>query len=176
MPTQTSFGTPSAGNKSIGGVPTIHYFDWYSRGRGQAVRLLWEDAGIAYHDVRYTFEEFPEAKKSAIQTKNPTGNIPIVELNGKILTQSYAILRKMSRLLGKYDGETEDEKYWADVICDIVIDCMTPPVIVPSHHADTRILTIAQGVHSLSPHTMVPTMPSTRRRLRGTTWKQSRRI
>ena len=123
MPTQKSFGSPSAANNAIDGVPVIHYFDWFSRGRGQAIRLLWEDAGIAYKDVRYTFEEYPGAKKTNIEQKNPTGNIPVVELNGKILTQSYAILRKMARLLGKYDGETEDEKYWADVICDIVIDC-----------------------------------------------------
>ena len=54
---------------------------------------------------------------------NPTGNIPIIEMpGGKILTQSYAILRHWSRQLGVYDG-TEDEKYWADVICDIVVDC-----------------------------------------------------
>ena len=123
MPTHKSFGSPSAANNAIGGTPSIFYFDWFSRGRGQVIRLLWEDAGIAYKDVRYTFEEYPEAKKTHIQPKNPTGNIPVVELNGKILTQSYPILRKMARLLGKYDGETEDEKYWADVICDIVIDC-----------------------------------------------------
>lgn len=43
--------------------------------------------------------------------------------NGKILTQSYAILRHWGRQLGAYDGKTEDEKYWADAICDIVTDC-----------------------------------------------------
>ena len=127
MPTQKSFGKAGPANDAIGGVPTMIYFDWFSRGRGQAIRLLWEDASIAYNDIRYTFEEFPEAKKTDVKTKNPTGNIPVVELNGKILTQSYAILRKMARLLGKYDGETEDEKYWADVICDIVIDCNAAP-------------------------------------------------
>ena len=55
---------------------------------------------------------------------NPTGNIPIIEMpGGKILTQSYAIIRHWARQLGAYDGKTEDEKYWADAICDIVIDC-----------------------------------------------------
>lgn len=55
----------------------------------------------------------------------------------KILTQSYAILRHWGRQLGAYDGETEDEKYWADAICDIVIDCK----VSCSHRQDARPLT-----------------------------------
>jgi len=46
--------------------------------------------------------------------------------NGQILTQSYAIIRHWARQLNAYDGKTEDEKYWADAICDIVIDCISP--------------------------------------------------
>jgi len=75
--------------------------------------------------VRYSFEEYPEYKKSKIAHLNPTANIPVVELNGKILTQSYPILRHLARLLGKYDGTNEEEKYFVDVICDIVADCMS---------------------------------------------------
>lgn len=149
MPTTKKFGSPSAANQKIGGVPTLHYFDFQSRGRGQVVRLMWEvsslrflppphpqpsppsiptnpppqDAGIAYEDVRYTFAEYPDYKKSKIAALNPTATIPVIELNGQILTQSYAILRHFARLLGKYDGTTEDEKYWADAMCDIAIDC-----------------------------------------------------
>jgi len=123
MPTTKTHGTAGAANQAIGGVPTLHYFDWFSRGRGQVLRMLWEDAGISYTDVRYTFEEFPQVKRDKISKLNPTSSIPVVELNGTILTQSYAILRKMSRLLGKYDGDTEDEKYWVDAMCDIAIDC-----------------------------------------------------
>jgi len=40
MPHTLNYGTESAANKAIGGVPVIHYFDFQSRGRGQAVRLL----------------------------------------------------------------------------------------------------------------------------------------
>jgi glutathione S-transferase len=123
MPTTKQCGTPSAANQAIGGVPTLHYYDWFSRGRGQVLRLLWEDAGIAYNDVRYTFDEFPSTGKKVASELNPVKSIPVVELNGKILVQSYAMLRKFARLLGKYDGETEDEKYWADAMCDVAIDC-----------------------------------------------------
>jgi glutathione S-transferase len=57
---------------------------------------------------------------------NPCGSIPIIEMpNGKILTQSYAILRHRARCMGAYDGKTEDEKYWVYAIYDIVVDCMS---------------------------------------------------
>jgi glutathione S-transferase len=84
-----------------------------------------QDVGAAFKDIRYSFEEWPEHKRSGnVAELNPTGTIPIIEMpNGKILTQSYAILRHWSRLLGAYDGKTEEEKYWADAICDIVVDC-----------------------------------------------------
>lgn len=102
----------------------IHYFDFQSRGRGQVVRLLFEDAGIAYTDVRYSFHEYPEVQSThPILSQNPTKSVPIIELDGKLLTQSYAILRHFARVLGAYDGESEEEKYFADVICDIVVDC-----------------------------------------------------
>ncbi|KAI0130374.1 glutathione S-transferase [Xylariales sp. AK1849] len=125
MPVTTRCGRESRANKAIGGVPNMYYFDFKSRGRGQAVRLLWEDAGIAYDDTRYSFEEYPEAKRGIISKMNPTTNIPVVELNGRILTQSYAMLRHFGRLLNAYDGKTEDEKYFVDLITDIVVDWRT---------------------------------------------------
>lgn len=125
MPSTSQIGSPGPANDRIGGVPTIHYFDFFSRGRGQVVRLLFEDAGIAYVDVRYSFEEFPKVKQDKfINGLNPTGNVPVVELNGKTLTQSYAILRHFARVLGAYDGKTEEEKFWVDRVCDIAIDCI----------------------------------------------------
>lgn len=147
MPHTLTYGTESAANKAIGGVPTIHYYDFQSRGRGQVVRLMLivrrtifssvrdthtqvQDAGAAYKDIRYTFDEWPEHKRSgAVAEMNPTGNIPIIEMpDGKILTQSYTILRHWARQMGGYDGKTEDEKYWVDAICDIVIDCEQTPL------------------------------------------------
>lgn len=42
MPTTKTYGTPSAANDALGGVPEIHYFDFASKGRGQVIRLMWE--------------------------------------------------------------------------------------------------------------------------------------
>ncbi|KAL8947005.1 MAG: hypothetical protein Q9222_006665 [Ikaeria aurantiellina] len=125
VPTTKNHGTPGPANDLIGGTPTIHYFDFASRGRGQVIRLLWEDAGIAYEDIRFSFDEWLEYKKTVALEKNPTSNVPIVELNGRVLTQSYAILRYFAGLLGKYDGETGEERYWVDAMCDIGSDWRT---------------------------------------------------
>lgn len=123
MPTTEICGRPGEANKTIGGVPTVHYLDFASKGRGQVVRLLFEDAGIAYEDVRYPDDELPEAKTTILRKMNPASTVPILELNGKILTQSYALLRHFSRILDQYDGKTEDEKYWVDAMCDLAADC-----------------------------------------------------
>lgn len=48
--------------------------------------------------------------------------MPIVELDGRILTQSYTSSRRFAWQLGKYDEETDNEKYWADAMCDSAID------------------------------------------------------
>lgn len=127
MPTTHRIGQESAANQTIGGVPTMHYLDFMSRGRGQVVRLLWIDAGIAFDDVRYNNDEYPEYKRTKIAEMNPNATIPVVELNGRILVQSYAMLRHFARLLGKYEGENEEERYWADAMCDLTIDCMLSP-------------------------------------------------
>ena len=68
-------------------------------------------------------DEYPKHKETTIAELNPNKTIPVVELDGKILIQSYAIIRHQARQLGCYDGQTEDEKYWADAMCDIAIDC-----------------------------------------------------
>ena len=86
-----------------------------------------QDAGIAYQDVRYSFDEFPKVKESAMRDRNPLGTIPVIELNGRILTQSYAILRKFARNLKAYDGKTDEEMYWVDAMCDIALDCESAP-------------------------------------------------
>ena len=123
MPTTKRALSPSEANKAIGGIPNIHYLDFQSRGRGQVVRLFFEDAQIAYDDTRYPFSEFPEFQQGKLADLNPTTTVPVLELNGRRLTQSYPILRHLARLLGKYDGQTEEAKYFADLVCDIVIDC-----------------------------------------------------
>ena len=47
MVTSKTYLEKSAANDAIGGVPTIHYFDFGSKGRGQVLRLLFEVCSAA---------------------------------------------------------------------------------------------------------------------------------
>ena len=130
MPTTTQIGQPGPANDKIGGIPKVHDFDFLSKGRGQVLRLLFLDTGISFTDIRYTFDEFPKEIKPAFMASpdglNPTGNVPVVELNGQALTQSYSILRHFSRVLGNaYDGDSEAEMFSVDRSCDVVIEAAT---------------------------------------------------
>ncbi|KAF4632500.1 hypothetical protein G7Y89_g5623 [Cudoniella acicularis] len=66
MPHTLTYGMESATNSAIGGVSTIHYFDFQSRSRDQVVRLLIIDVGTVYKDIRYSFEEWPQYKRSGL--------------------------------------------------------------------------------------------------------------
>ncbi|KAF8608248.1 glutathione S-transferase-like protein [Ceratobasidium sp. AG-I] len=134
----TEIGTPSDANKAIGGVPTIYYFDFLSRGRGEVLRLFCEEAGIAFKDFR--LKDYNARVKSGEMSKlNPLKSLPVVELDGAKYSQSYAILRLWARQLGKYDGKTDLEKYYVDAITDIASDWRSKLV-------DSAFRTSADGV------------------------------
>ncbi|KAL8283289.1 hypothetical protein RQP46_005699 [Phenoliferia psychrophenolica] len=162
MPKITDIGTAGAANAAIGGVPTLYYFDFASKGRGEVLRLFFEDSGIAFKDHRWSspfykdkimkvynrrpsdLRSFEERNKEMDDAKranvNPVGSLPYLDLNGKILTQSYPLLRYLSGKLGKYDGKTAEEKYFVDIICDLVIDWRTKFV-------DTAFVTDKNGLN-----------------------------
>ena len=56
---------------------------------------------------------------------SPVGSVPYVELGGKMLTQSYPMLRLFARQLKAYDGTTDESKYFVDVINDLSLDWRT---------------------------------------------------
>ncbi|KAI2948949.1 hypothetical protein CBS147323_10980 [Aspergillus niger] len=101
-----------------------HYLDIGRLGRGEVVRLFLKDAGIEFTEVRYPYDDtWPQvSKKLQEQGISRTGLVPALEYKGKILTQHIPILRYLSRDLGRYDGETNWEKYIVDVVADIYID------------------------------------------------------
>ncbi|CAE6458308.1 unnamed protein product [Rhizoctonia solani] len=119
-------GTPSEANRAIGGVPTLHYFDFLSRGRGEVLRLFFEDAGIAFKDHRIAFDDYSSQVVSGEITKlNPLKSLPVVEIGDAKYVQSYALLRLLARQLGKYDGKNDLERYYVDAINDIASDWRT---------------------------------------------------
>ncbi|KAM0789246.1 hypothetical protein ACM66B_000089 [Microbotryomycetes sp. NB124-2] len=125
MPKTTTIGTPGPANDKIGGVPEFHYYDFASKGRGEVIRLFFEDAGIAFVDVRYGFEEWNSKTPEERAEHNPSGTFPFLLLNGKVLGQSYPMLRYFARQLGAYDGKTSEEMYFVDRVNDVTSDWRT---------------------------------------------------
>ena len=91
-------------------TPQITYFD--IRGRAEPIRLLLEEAGVAYDEVQISQEQWPELKPGM-----PFGQVPMYREGDLELVQSHAILRYLARKHG-LDGEDESQR----VRCDIAIE------------------------------------------------------
>ncbi|KAH7159784.1 glutathione S-transferase [Dactylonectria estremocensis] len=105
-------------------TPILHYFDLGRLGRGEVIRIFLRDAGIEFNDIRYPYESTWKATTGELANHGATRTrkLPALEYGGKILTQHLPILRFLARDLGRYDGETNEEKYLVDVLGDIYID------------------------------------------------------
>ena len=68
----------------------FYYFD--GAGRGECIRLLLRHAHIPFEDFRMKPEEFKQLKESG---KFEYNQVPALEENGKMLTQSEAILHRL---------------------------------------------------------------------------------
>jgi len=96
-------------------VPTLHYFN--IRGKAEPIRMLFEEIGLKYNEVRIERDEWINGKKQEYTKKGLAlfGQIPILTIGGKTLVQSDAILRYFASQHG-FVGETIDERYRCDML------------------------------------------------------------
>ena len=71
----------------------LTYFN--SRGRAEAARIIFAQAGVEYEDKRLSGEEWAQLKPST-----PTGQLPILEVDGKTLYGSIPICRFLGERFG----------------------------------------------------------------------------
>ncbi|KAG8223842.1 hypothetical protein J437_LFUL007863 [Ladona fulva] len=90
----------------------LTYFDL--RGLAEPLRFLLAYGDIEYEDSRFTFEQWPEMKKSM-----PFGKVPVLEVDGQALHQSMAMTRYFAKQL-KLTGDDD----WEAMLCDIMVDTM----------------------------------------------------
>ena len=76
-------------------MPTYRFTYFNSRGLGESIRLIFAQAGVEYEDRRVAGEEWEQLKPST-----PTGQLPILEVDGKTLYGS----RPIGRFLGERFG------------------------------------------------------------------------
>jgi len=98
----------------------LTYFNFH--GRGECARMLFALAGVEYEDHR--IEWAGDAWKE-FKPKTPFGQLPLLEVDGKVFCQSVAIARYLGNKFG-FTGKTDLDKLQADMIVDCIIDLCNP--------------------------------------------------
>jgi glutathione S-transferase len=91
----------------------LTYFD-FDGGRGEAARLAMHLAGIAFEDRRIAGKDWP-----ALRDKTPFQSMPVLEVDGKVITQSNTINRYLGKLAGLYPKDD-----WQAALVDEVMDAV----------------------------------------------------
>ncbi|RFN43405.1 glutathione s-transferase p 10 [Fusarium flagelliforme] len=94
-----------------------HYLAIGKLGRGEPIKLFMIDAGIEFEERLYARDDtWPATKEKLIkQGLSRNGQVPSLEYKGHVLTNHIPILRYLSRDLGRYDGQTSEDKYLTDL-------------------------------------------------------------
>tara|TARA_B110000483_G_scaffold88856_1_gene109643 strand:+ start:24184 stop:24801 length:618 start_codon:yes stop_codon:yes gene_type:complete len=88
----------------------LTYFDFHG-GRGESVRMALTIGGIAFEDIRISFQQFGELRKSF-----PLNAVPTMKIGGVVHTQSNAMTRYAGKLTGLYPDDL-----WQAFLCDEVL-------------------------------------------------------
>uniref|UniRef100_A0A0K0DY27 Glutathione transferase n=1 Tax=Strongyloides stercoralis TaxID=6248 RepID=A0A0K0DY27_STRER len=97
---------------------TLTYFDLM--GKGEVSRMLFNYAGVKFTDNRIQFENWP-----ALKEKQPFGQLPVLEVDGKILFQSRAIEKFLARqfgLIGDDDFEAAQVDQYILTVDDVLVN------------------------------------------------------
>lgn len=82
----------------------LTYFDL--PGRAFAIRACLLKAGVPFEDVRVKFPELVEKRGAAgFNSQVPLGQLPILEIDGKVLVQSVAMARFAAKKAGMYPAD-----------------------------------------------------------------------
>ncbi len=91
----------------------LSYFD-FDGGRGEAARLVMHLGGIAFEDKRIAGKDWP-----ALRDSMPFQAMPVLEVDGKAITQSNTIDRYLGKLAGLYPKDD-----WQAALVDEVMDAV----------------------------------------------------
>jgi glutathione S-transferase len=91
----------------------LTYFDFHG-GRGEPARLALAIGGIPFEDDRVPLAEWPRHKAKA-----PFGVLPVLEVDGGVVTQSNGINRFVGKLADLYPSDP-----WQAALCDEAMDAV----------------------------------------------------
>jgi len=115
----------------------LTYFNFY--GRGEAARMLFALAEVEYEDFR--LEEYSGDAWKHLKPKTPFGQLPLLEIDGRVFCQSIAVTRYLANKFG-FAGKTELEKLQADMIVDCMADLTNPldPIFEEADEAKKAVM------------------------------------
>ncbi|CCQ12571.1 glutathione S-transferase-like [Pseudoalteromonas luteoviolacea B = ATCC 29581] len=93
--------------------PKVTYFD-VNGGRAEPIRLAFFIGGIEFEDDRFPYADFAEVKK-----RTPLGQVPTLEMDGQIITQSNAITSYVGKLAGLYPNDDFQALLCEEIMCSI---------------------------------------------------------
>ncbi|XP_076656366.1 uncharacterized protein LOC143361011 [Halictus rubicundus] len=100
-------------------MPTYKLTYFNVTGLGEPIRFLLHQSGIQFEDNRIEFEEW-----SKLKTQMPMGQLPVLEIDGKLFHQSKAIGRFIAKQNNLY-GADEYEALQIDATIDTIDDLRT---------------------------------------------------
>ena len=89
----------------------LTYFDFHG-GRGEPARLALVVGGVPFEDHRIPGPEWPKHRDAM-----PLRAMPVLEVDGKVITQSNTINRYVGKLAGLYPKDD-----WQATVCDEIMD------------------------------------------------------
>lgn len=95
-------------------MPTYKLTYFNITARAEAPRMLFRLAGQDFEDVRLTGDQWKERKQNT-----PFGQLPLLEVDGKVMCQSYAISRYLAREFGFCSDNA-----WENARMDMIVDCL----------------------------------------------------
>ena len=99
-------------------MPSYKLYYFPARAVGEVVRQIFAYSGVEYEDNRVTHEEW-----AAFKSKTPFGQMPVLEVDGKQIPQSFAIARFLASQHG-LTGACAFEAAWVDALADQYKDYM----------------------------------------------------
>jgi glutathione S-transferase len=100
----------------------LYYFN--GRGRAEVARFIFAIAGQKYEDIRYERDQWPAHK-----AEMPLGQVPVLEVDGVKLPQSFSIARFLAKQFN-LAGKDNFEQAKVDAVVDTMNDLVT--AFVPS--------------------------------------------
>lgn len=97
----------------------VHYFD-IPGGRAEPIRMMFHCAGVEFEDRKIKKEDWPEFKKSNGDLL-PFGQVPVLEVDGTVIAQSFAILSYLADEFGMH-GKTNLERAKCTMLYHGLID------------------------------------------------------